>query len=58
MDKVFDAQIQHIRRCVASLRLFDLAELQRRAKTAGTDEERALIAAVLAALETLPQDRH
>lgn len=58
MDKSFRAQIAHIRRCVAGLRLFDLEELQRNAEAYGTQEDRDLIAALLLALETLPEDRH
>lgn len=59
MDKTFPVQIAHIRRCVASLRLFDLKELQRTADDHGTRAERDLIAALILALETLPDDdRH
>lgn len=59
MDKrSFQVQIRHIRSCIASLRLFDLAELVEAVQQHGTDDEKVLIAALLLALETLPNEPH
>lgn len=58
MDKTVAVQIAHLRRCIASLRLFDLDELAQAAELHGSQEDRDLIAALLLALETLPDDRH
>jgi hypothetical protein len=58
MNRTLAIQIAHLRRCIASLRLFDLDELQQAAEEHGTQEDRDLIAALLLALETLPDDRH
>jgi hypothetical protein len=54
MDRTFPVQLAHIRRCVASLRLFDLHELQRAAEDHGSQADRDLIAAIILALETVP----
>ena len=57
-EKTFAVQIRHIRAAIASLRLFDLAELEQSAERFGTDDERGLVAALLLALETLPDEGH
>lgn len=56
--KTFTIQTAHLRRCIASLRLFDLHELQRAAETHGGQADRDMIAALILALETLPDDPH
>jgi hypothetical protein len=58
MDRTVAVQIAHLKRCIASLRLFDLHELQQAAEEHGDQADRDLIAALLLALETLPDDRH
>lgn len=58
MDKTVAVQIAHLRRCISSLRLFDLNELSQAAEVHGSQEDRDLIAALILALETLPDDRH
>jgi hypothetical protein len=58
MDRTVAVQIAHLRRCIASLRLFDLHELAQAAEEHGTQEDRDLVAALLLALETLPDDLH
>lgn len=57
-ERVYRAQIQHLARCVEALRLLDLDELAACAETHGADRDRALIAAVKHALDTLPNDSH
>jgi hypothetical protein len=57
-EKVFRVQVRHIRSCVASLRLFDLRELEESAQQFGTDADKDLVAALLLALDTLPNDSH
>ena len=57
-ERIWRAQIQHIRRCVAALRLLDLQELAACAEEHGTQADRDLIAALLLALDTLPDDGH
>jgi hypothetical protein len=57
-EKIYRAQIQHIRRCIEALRLLDLAEIAACAEEHGTQADRDLIAALLLALETLPNDSH
>jgi hypothetical protein len=54
--KTFKIQTAHLRRCIASLRLFDLDELQRAAEAQGSQADRDMIAALILALETLPED--
>ena len=56
MDRTVAVQVAHIRRCLASLRLFDLHELQRAAEDHGSQADRDMIAALILALETLPDD--
>lgn len=56
MNKAFRIQINHLRRCIASLRLFDLHELQRAAEEHGDQADKDLIAALMLALETLPDE--
>jgi hypothetical protein len=58
MDKTLAIQLAHLRRCIASLRLFDLDELQRATEEHGDQADRDLIAALVLALETLPDDKH
>jgi hypothetical protein len=55
-ERAFRIQIRHIRSCLASLRLFDLHELAESVQQYGTDDEKVLVAALLLALETLPDD--
>lgn len=57
-EKTFRVQVRHLRSCIASLRLFDLDELQRSAEAYGSQEDRDFIAALLLALETLPDEPH
>lgn len=57
-DRAFRIQIRHIRSCIASLRLFDLAELVDGVQRHGTDDDKVLVAALLLALETLPDEPH
>lgn len=56
--KVYAIQIAHIRRCLSSLRLLNLEELQASAQRHGGQADRDLIAALMLALETLPDDGH
>ena len=56
--KVYDIQITHIRRCLSSLRLLNLGELQASAGQHGSQADQDLIAALMLALETLPDDGH
>lgn len=58
MDRSVAIQLAHVRRCIASLRLFDLDELQRATEQHGDQADRDLIAALVLALETLPDDPH
>jgi hypothetical protein len=55
-ERVYLAQINHIRRITEAMRLLDLEELERQAQQHGTAADRALIASVLLALEILPAD--
>lgn len=57
-EKIYRAQIEHLRRCVDALRLLDLTELAACAERHGSDADRDLIASLLLALETLPGDSH
>jgi hypothetical protein len=56
--KTCQAQTAHIRRCLAALRLFDLRELEQCVHVHGSREDQDLVAALLLALETLPDDPH
>lgn len=51
---IYQIQIRSIRAAVNHLRLMDLSELAANAVKYGTPEDCTLIAAVAAALETLP----
>jgi hypothetical protein len=53
-----DAQMAHLRRAIAALRLLDLNELEECLRTHGTQADRDLLAAIMLALETLPNDPH
>lgn len=57
-DRIYRVQIEHLRRCLSSLRLLDLSELAACAETQGTDADKELIAAVRHALATLPEGHH
>ncbi len=57
-ERSFRVQMRHIRACLASLRLFDLSELTESVKQYGTDDDKVLVAALLLALQTLPDDGH
>lgn len=57
-ERAFRIQVRHIRSCLASLRLFDLDELAESVQRYGADDDKVLIAALLLALETLPDDGH
>lgn len=57
-EKSYAIQIRHLKNCIASLRLLNLNELQVCAEEHGAEDERDLIAALMLALETLPDDRH
>ena len=54
--KLFAIQARHLRHVVEAMRMLDLIELQRCAEQHGTPDDKALIAAVLLALEILPAD--
>lgn len=59
MDEAsFKIQVRHLKSCIAGLRLFDLAELQACAAAHGTAADRDLVAALVLALEVLPEERH
>lgn len=53
-----EIQMRHLRAVIAALRLIDLQELAACAQEHGTEADRALIAAVIAALNNLPDDSH
>jgi hypothetical protein len=55
-EKVYKIQMRHLRNAIASLRLMNLDELTASADQIGTPAERDLIAALILALETLPDD--
>lgn len=57
-ERSYAAQIRRLRRCIDALRLLDLSELEACARTHGSAADRDLIAAVLLALETLPDEPH
>ncbi len=49
-------QMAHVRRCLSSLRLLDLTVLRDCVIKHGSDDDRVLVAALMAALDTLPDD--
>jgi hypothetical protein len=51
-------QFRHVRAVIAALRLIDIAELEACAAIHGTPADVALVAAVKAALLTLPSSPH
>lgn len=57
-EKLCAAQMSHLRRALAALRLLDLHELQRCVQAHGSQADQDLLAALMAALETLPNDPH
>ena len=57
-EKLYRAQIEHLKRVTEAMRLLDLEELERQAQHHGTAADRALIASVLLALEILPTEPH
>lgn len=57
-ERSFAVQMRHIRSCLASLRLFDLSELAESVQRFGTDDDKVLVASLLLALQTLPDDGH
>jgi hypothetical protein len=56
--KTCQAQMNHIRRCLSALRLFDLHELEQCIQVHGSAEDQDLVAALMLALETLPDEPH
>jgi len=56
--RLYQIQMEHLRRIADALRLLDLDELGVSAEEIGTDDDCRLIAALRTIIDRLPEDRH